>query len=132
MPYFYLENGVFRMDLSLLGKSPAELKKYNLRLSRLKLFPYWGDNLYHVKYAVNHLKLDFFFEDDALKIVAYDEKGDFDQERVKSAQKLFGEGLPAGETFWRWNFPEQITFEMFGELMLETDTHCFRQRYMLQ
>ena len=131
MQNVYLENGIFRIDTSLLEKSTAELKQMSIRLPKPKTFPYWGDNLQHVKHTVNHLKLDFFFQENALKIISYDETGDFDSERVKSAQAIFGEGLPIGATFWRWEFPEQqITFEMFGELMLATDAHCFRQRYV--
>ena len=128
---FYLENGLFRMNTSLLGCSFTELKKHIGHLPKPKIFPYWGNALYHVKHKYHHLLLDFFFEEDALKIVGYDEMHYFNDTLVGTAEQQFGEGLMLGKTFYRWEFPEQkTTFEMYGELMLETDEHCFRQRYV--
>lgn len=120
------------MNTDLLGRNYAEIRKMTGNLMpKPKPFPYWGNGLEHVKYNYHHLMLDFFFQENNLKIVGYDENTDFAIDRVRSAVEILGDGMQIGKTFWRWDFSEQkFIFELYEELMLETDTHCFRQRYV--
>lgn len=129
-PYFYVENGLFRMDSSLMGKTYEELNGlFGGAIPPLTDFPYWGPKLDYADAIVDGMKVALFFQNDRLVMAAYDQRKDFDLDVVSAAIGQYGTSTMIHETHYSFDTPDGGTFEVYENFYSDDQQYYLAQRY---